>query len=74
MQIVSQAFTARANSIASDLRSTLRVSAAGSGQEAFPEKQWEAIWDTGATASVISRSIVDHLQFKPVSMQRVKTA
>lgn len=33
-----------------------------------------AIWDTGATASVITQDIVDKLNLKPTGMSRVSTA
>ncbi len=37
-------------------------------------KSFNAVWDTGATASVISQPVVDQLNLKPVGMIRVRHA
>lgn len=34
----------------------------------------EAIWDTGATGTVITKKVVDALGLKPIGMKRVETA
>jgi len=37
-------------------------------------KTYNAIWDTGATASVISKNVVDHHNLQPIDMVNVHTA
>jgi hypothetical protein len=37
-------------------------------------KKFSAIWDTGATNSVITQKIIDVCQLKPIGMSRVNTA
>ena len=39
-----------------------------------PPKKYRAIWDTGATASVITRKVVEECQLEPIGMTRVHTA
>lgn len=39
-----------------------------------PYGEFDAIWDTGATNSVISKRVVDACQLKPISMAQVHTA
>lgn len=39
-----------------------------------PHKKFWAIWDTGATNSVISKKVVDECGLKPISMTQVHTA
>jgi len=38
------------------------------------QRQYRALWDTGATASVITQKIVDELGLKPIGMTKVHTA
>lgn len=41
----------------------------------LPElKEFDAVWDTGATGSVISQKVVDACGLKPISMAKVHTA
>lgn len=40
----------------------------------FPRYQTQALWDTGATHSVISRSTAQALQLKPISLTRMAHA
>src|SRR4030066_732103 len=41
----------------------------------FPEhKQYNGIWDTGATNTVISRKVVDDLALKPIGMTLIRHA
>lgn len=37
-------------------------------------KEYKAIWDTGATGTVISQKVVDDLDLKPAGMTKVRTA
>lgn len=39
-----------------------------------PLKEYKALWDTGATSSVITRRVVEQLGLKPVSITNVHTA
>src|SRR4051812_30142169 len=39
-----------------------------------PYGEFDAVWDTGATSSVISQRVVDHCQLKPISIAEVHTA
>lgn len=39
-----------------------------------PHKEYIAIWDTGATGTVITRKVVDECGLLPISMCRVETA
>jgi predicted aspartyl protease len=39
-----------------------------------PSIQFEAIWDTGASGTVVSQRIVDSCGLKPIGMVRVQTA
>lgn len=38
------------------------------------ETKWKSLWDTGATRTVITKSVVDALQLKPVSMGTARTS
>lgn len=37
-------------------------------------RKYSAIWDTGATGSVISKKVIDECGLKPIGMAKVKTA
>ncbi|MBD5100950.1 MAG: hypothetical protein HDT29_06870 [Clostridiales bacterium] len=37
------------------------------------EMKWEAIWDTGATSSVITKKVIQELNLKPVSVGKALT-
>ncbi len=72
MRVPAQAFTSKSNNgLLPDLRSKIHITAAGEERKMPPKEEWTALWDTGATGSVISRPIIDSLQLQPVSMQRV---
>src|ERR1700730_16204577 len=43
----------------------------GEGQK--PYSTFQAIWDTGATASVVTQNVVDALSLKPIRMAVVQT-
>ncbi len=72
-----QSFTVKADRILAVLTTRVRVSqafepsilAAGGGLPGFVEV--DAIWDTGATGSVITQQVVDELGLKPISMTKV---
>lgn len=70
------AFTTRFEEIVGVLQNNVHIS-----QAFHPEKdthcefnQFIAIWDTGATQSVITQNVVDKCDLKPVGMQKVYTA
>lgn len=43
-------------------------------KDSINSRQYRALWDTGATASVITQKIVDELGLKPIGMTKVHTA
>lgn len=43
-------------------------------KDSINTRQYRALWDTGATASVITQKIVDELGLKPIGMTKVHTA
>jgi len=42
--------------------------------EEFQTKQYEAIWDTGATGTVVTQKVVDECDLKPIGVTEVYTA
>lgn len=66
--MVGQAFTTTHAGMSRTLINDVKVLPADiQNQEKF-NLNWKAIWDTGATNSVITQKIVDELELKPVSM------
>jgi predicted aspartyl protease len=73
----AKAFTARANGIARVLLSDCGICEAFDPLKGgkHPEvKQFKAIWDTGATNTVITKKVISALGLKPVGKTKVKHA
>jgi predicted aspartyl protease len=70
------AFTVAYNSRSNVLRSKATIGVAfHPSQSPIPELvEFDAIWDTGATDSVISKKVVDRCGLQPIAMTRVYTA
>lgn len=74
--IPPQSFTLSAETRLSVLKTASNVSAAFDPVSALPHPlhvQFDAIWDTGATNSVISQKVVDACGLKPIGMRIVHT-
>ena len=74
---MGKAFTTRYNGISNVLKSDVLVHAAFDPKKhpTPPEgKNYTAIWDTGATGTVITQKVVTDLELKPVGMNKVHTA
>lgn len=70
-------FTCRMDGRASVLRTTVFISEAFNPLNGGPEPQrhqFTAIWDTGASASVITQSVVDSCQLKQIGVTQVSHA
>jgi predicted aspartyl protease len=73
----AKSFTARAQSISRVLISDCGISSAYDPLSNSPQPEIEkffAIWDTGATGTVITKKVVDALGLKPVSKTKVRHA
>ncbi len=74
--ILPQSFTLSAGGRLSVLKTATHVSAAFDPSSTSPQPQkvqFDAIWDTGATNSVISQKVVDACGLKPIGMAIVHT-
>ncbi|MGR3911617.1 aspartyl protease family protein [Burkholderia sp. SR8] len=72
MQTPVSAFTAKANGICNVLKTQCGVAqVVNSGSRGPVELKYSAIWDTGATASVISQSVVDACGLAPTGVCQV---
>lgn len=72
-----KSFTAKASGIARVLMSDCGICAAHdplSGKPHPKVEKFNAIWDTGATGTVITKKVVDALGLKPVSKTKVRHA
>lgn len=49
------------------------VSISDINEKNSPEKKWKSLWDTGATNTVITHSVVEELNLKPVSVGEAST-
>lgn len=70
-------FTARYPGIAQELRSTCRVSMAWDNQSDQPEPEehrFHGIWDTGATGTLISETVVERCGLKQTGLAIIRTA
>ena len=74
----STAFTIHFNGISSVLKSEVTVSQAfdpsEQSEESFSHTSYTAIWDTGATNSVISEKVVQECALEPIGISRNHTA
>jgi uncharacterized protein YchJ len=76
-KIPPQSFTASCKGITRVLRTPVHISQAfhpGHTNNPPQAKKYDAIWDTGATGSVITKQVVNDCGLKPISMTRVQTA
>ena len=72
-----RAFTAKANGLASVLISKAYIGEPYDPQHGNPSispAEYTAIWDTGATGTVITEKVVQDCALKPVSITQVHTA
>ncbi len=62
------AFTSSYNGLSNVLKNQVVISQAFDpvNQDSPPHKEFTAIWDTGATASVISANVVSQCDLKPI--------
>lgn len=67
------AFTTKYNGIVRALENQVMITPAGIGLNKSLTDSYRAIWDTGATGSVISKNIVEKLELRPVSICKVAT-
>ena len=67
-------FTVAATGILRDLRSSCEVLAAPPAPGQTPSQQYTGLWDTGASASVITADVAKFLGLYPVAMMNVTTA
>ena len=69
-------FTGRANGIVAQVRTPVHVSEAydpTEDSEQPPKLEYEAIWDTGTSTSIISAKVVEDLDLKPIGIVEVET-
>jgi predicted aspartyl protease len=71
-----RALTTRFNGVARVLELPVKIAPPVVGSEIEPARtrDCKGIWDTGATGSVISQTVVDDLGLKPIGMTQVHTA
>lgn len=76
MKVEARAFTVSANGRLKALISPAAVSTAFHPSSKNPPKpsQYSAIWDTGATGTVITQKVIDQCNLKPISRTIVHTA
>ncbi len=65
-------FTSRYKGTSLVLRNRVAIESNGCNST-NKEMKWGAIWDTGATRSVITKNVVEALNLKPVSVGRAAT-
>lgn len=70
----AQAFTSGYNGLSRVLKNYIQISAHNNSPLPAKQKSYIALWDTGATCSCISRTVVEDLQLMPVSMCEAHTA
>ena len=73
---IVNAFTTKANGIARELRNEILISEIYTplpGSSEPPRKAYNAIWDTGATGTVISRKVAQELNLKATGRETVQT-
>ena len=69
-------FTLKLNGLSRIIITPVHISEAFNPQQQArpPAKQYNGIWDTGATGSVITRKVADECGLKPFKMTQVHTA
>lgn len=68
---VGRCFTSRCKGLNNCLKNSVLINS--TEKTSLPVRQWVALWDTGATRSVITKKVVDALELKPVTMQKACT-
>lgn len=77
MPPASSSFTVQHNGLVRVLQTKVVISVAfepANTAQFPPAKEYVAIWDTGATATVITRKVAEECNLKPISMAVVHTA
>ena len=64
-------FTTTYNGLSNVLKNDVEIVTAG--DKSFPGKKWSALWDTGATNSVITQEVVDALGLVPIKKMTCRT-
>ena len=72
----TSSYTGLSNVLANDvlISKTFDPSPERIKSEEFQTKQYKAIWDTGATGTVITQKVVDDCDLKPIGVTEVYTA
>ena len=75
---MQRAFTIRYNGLARVLKTDIGICLPHTPEEAqtktFEVRKYVAIWDTGATGSVITKKVADDLGLKPISLVEIHHA
>lgn len=66
-------FTTTYNGLSNVLKNEVAVSTPDSNSKTEIDKKWLALWDTGATNTVITKSVIDFLHLSPVSVSIAST-
>lgn len=80
MGTIKSAFTLRSNNLLRELKTPCWISKAfdpkkiGNTPIKPPIKQYTALWDTGATGTVISKRVAQELGIQPIGVRKVFTA
>jgi predicted aspartyl protease len=72
-----KAFTVKYPGISNKLIYEVKVAAAvqsSAGGPPIGTRKYDALWDTGATNSMISQNVIDNCFLKPISIAKIKTA
>jgi predicted aspartyl protease len=69
----SHSFTTVSNGILRQLKNKVIVTPHKSEYATISTDEWDALWDTGATGTVVSKRIVDKYNLIPVSYREVST-
>ena len=70
---MSSSFTITYNQLSVQLLSTVLVAPQGDNKKKFTTHEWKALWDTGATSTVVSEKIAQSLKLVPISFCTVHT-
>ena len=70
---MSHSFTTTYNHLSNQLINTVLVAPHGSNKKKLESHEWKALWDTGATNTVVSEKIVKELKLIPISYCTVQT-
>jgi len=70
---MTSAFTKTYSGLSKQLRSTVGIVPHSNLEKRLLSIEWEALWDTGATNTLISHKIIADLSLAPVSYCKVST-